>query len=101
MIKRLYRWIRGLFLFVWLLGVLIIGVWIAWANQDYISVNLFAIELPRFPVGGYLSITFASGVLLGWFGTWILARIKLYSRKRELSKVKKEVNKLRTAQLDS
>lgn len=101
MFARLYRLLRRLFIVVWLIAVCTIAIWIAWANSDYITVNLFAVQLPRLTIGFYLCATFAVGVLLGWFGTWILANSKLFARKRELSKVKKEVDKLRTAQMQS
>ncbi|ACR13987.1 Conserved Hypothetical protein [Teredinibacter turnerae T7901] len=99
MFARIYRWFRRLFILVWLLLVCAIAGWIAWANADLISVNLFAIQFPKLSIGFYLCFTFAFGILLGWFGTLILANTKLLARKRELNKAKKEVDKLRAAQL--
>lgn len=99
MFKKLLGWIRWLFILAWLLLVITISAWIAFENMTPVRLNLFGFQLPEATMGLYLSWTFVAGVTLGWFGTWLLARIKLFSRQRELGKVKKEVDKLRTAHL--
>lgn len=99
MFKKLLRWIRWIFILAWLVFVITVSAWIAFENSAPVSINLFGIHLPEATIGLYLCWTFVAGVSLGWFGTWLLARIKLFFRQRELGKVKKEVAKLRTAQL--
>ncbi|WP_185231181.1 LapA family protein [Teredinibacter franksiae] len=99
MLAKLARLIRNLFVVIWLVVVLTIGGWVAFYNSEYVSINLFGFNLPEFSIGFYLCITFATGVVIGWFGTWLLARAKLFSRQRELGKARKEMEKLRTAQM--
>ncbi|WP_075185486.1 LapA family protein [Teredinibacter haidensis] len=99
MFGKLVRWIRSFFVLVWLLAILLIGGWIAYGNPDYTSLNVFGFQFPEMTIGFYLCFTFTAGVALGWFGTWLLAQAKLYSRRRELGKVNKEVGKLRAAQV--
>ncbi|WP_045860387.1 LapA family protein [Teredinibacter purpureus] len=99
MFQKLIGWLRGVFIILWLVAVLVIGAWIGFYNADYTTLNILGFQLPEMTIGFYLCLTFAVGVGLGWFGTWVLAQGKLYSRKRELGKVQKEVGKLRTAQV--
>lgn len=99
MIRKLFRWVRNLFVLAWLLAVLILSWWIAYYNQQDIRINLLGLSLPEATVGLYLCITFASGVTIGWFGTWLLAKASHMSGRRELKKVKREVAQLKTAQV--
>jgi len=95
MIAKLLGWLRSLFVVIWLIGIFLIGGWIGYYNIEPTSINLFGIPLPELTIGIYLSLTFTAGVSLGWFGTWLLARAKLYSRNRDLKKTQKEMEKLR------
>ncbi|SMF36784.1 Uncharacterized membrane protein YciS, DUF1049 family [Alteromonadaceae bacterium Bs31] len=99
MFLKLFRFIRFIFVVAWFILVVVISMWIAYANSDPLSLNLLGFQLPELTTGTYLGATFAIGATFGWFGTWLIARIKLFSRKRELKKTKKEVEKLRTAHL--
>ena len=96
MFAKLGVWVRNLFVLAWLLVVLTLGAWLAYANSDTMTLNLLGIQWPEGSVGFYFSITFIVGVLLGWFGTYLLAQAALFGKKRELSRMTKEVNKLRS-----
>ncbi len=97
LLKKLLRFVRSFFVIAWFLLVLVVSGWIGFYNNDPLSLNILGITLPEFTTGIYLGATFATGAIFGWFGTWLIARIKLFSRKRELKKTKKEVEKLRIA----
>jgi len=99
MFRKVYGWLKMLFIITWLLLVLVLTAWIAYENQQKFNLTLLGFELPELTFGIYLSITFVTGAFIGWFGTWIVSRIKLFSGKRELKKTKKEIEKLRTAHL--
>lgn len=99
MFKKLFKWIRWLLIFAWLVFLIVLSFWIAFENSEPAQLHLFGIGLPESTLGTYLCWTFVAGILLGWFGAWLISRIKLFARQRELGKARREVAKLRTAQL--
>jgi len=98
MFKKLFKWIRWLFILVWLLFLVTLSWWITFENSTPAQLNLFGINLPESTLGVYLCWTLVAGVLLGWAGTWLLSRVKLFARQRELRKMRKEMARLRISQ---
>ena len=92
------KFFRRVILLLWLLAMIVAGVWIAMSNSSSITVVLFTYELPEWSIGQYLIVTLIVGLLLGFFTSYLLTRRNVVTKKRELKKVRKEVDTLRLSQ---
>ena len=79
---------------LWLLGVLVVGLWIGFENSEKISVSLLGINLPSAAKGTYLVSCLLIGLLLGFITSYLLTQAKLIRKHRELSKTKKQLASL-------
>ena len=94
MLKATFRFIKNLIFICWLIGVFILGAWIASENTVPMSLNIFGIRLPEWDSGAYMSLIFIFGGMIGYFTHLILVQGRQFAHRRELSRAKKEVRKL-------
>ena len=95
----MFRLIKKILLFIWFVFMILIGLWLAFDNDEFINVNLFGWTMPSLSIGSYLVLFLLLGVILGGVTSTLLNQKKLISKKRELSKVQKEIKQIRSQQM--
>jgi len=95
--RGLWLWCRRFFLFAWFLFLLLCGAWLASDNPEPISPILLGINFPELSLGIYISCLLLIGLLLGFFSTFLVTQGRMISRKRELSRARKELESLRSS----
>ncbi|XKH59256.1 LapA family protein [Halomonas sediminis] len=96
------RWIKGLFLAVILLVVILTGILFAVNNQQTIGLNLIWVELPPVSLSVWLLAALAVGVVLGMLamlGVYVRLRALLARAERQNKQQRKELDSLRTQEL--
>ncbi|MWJ27767.1 DUF1049 domain-containing protein [Halomonas sp. ZH2S] len=96
------RWIKGLFLAVILLVVILTGILFAVNNQQTIGLNLIWVELPPVSLSVWLLAALAVGVVLGMMamlGVYVRLRALLARAERQNKQQRKELDSLRTQEL--
>lgn len=95
MLKSIWRWIKKLTLFIWLLFMVIVGIWLAKDNGLMVTLELFSFELPQTSLGMVVCLSLLVGALMGFFTNYLVLKPGLIANKRALKKATKEVASLR------
>ena len=96
------RWLKGIFLAIILLLVLLVGILFAVNNQQTIPLNLIWTELPPASLSLWLLSALAIGVLLGMLamtGVYLRLRALLTRAQRHNQQQRKELDRLRVQEL--
>ena len=94
MLKATYRFIKNFIFICWLIGVFILGAWIAFENTVPMSLNILGFQFPEWSSGTYMCWIFVIGGVIGYFTHLILVQGRHFAHRRELSRTKKEMRKL-------
>ncbi|WP_192034572.1 LapA family protein [Halomonas sp. YLGW01] len=96
------RWLKGVFLAIILLLVLLVGILFAVNNQQAVPLNLIWTELPPASLSLWLLGSLAVGVLLGMLamtGVYLRLRTLLTRAQRHNQQQRKELDRLRIQEL--
>ncbi|WP_458524677.1 LapA family protein [Onishia taeanensis] len=96
------RWLKGVFLAIILLLVLLVGILFAVNNQQTVPLNLIWTELPPASLSLWLLGALAVGVLLGMLamtGVYLRLRTLLTRAQRHNQQQRKELDRLRIQEL--
>lgn len=96
--KAFSRWLQ----FALIVLAFILGLWFALENSAVVPVTLVGLSLPGLPLGVWLLVFGALGVLLGFLLSalsQLRLRRQLKSRERHLMLCEKELTKLRAQPL--
>lgn len=96
--KAFSRWLQ----FALIVLAFILGLWFALENSVVVPVTLMGLSLPSLPLGVWLLVFGALGLLLGFLLS-ALSQLRLHrqlkSRERHLALCEKELTKLRAQPL--
>lgn len=96
------RWLKGVFLAIILLLVLLVGILFAVNNQQSVPLNLIWTELPAASLSLWLLGSLAIGVLLGMLamtGVYLRLRTLLTRAQRHNQQQRKELDRLRIQEI--
>lgn len=95
----LWVWIKRIILLCWFLVLVFFGAWIVSDNPSEITLTLMGIVSPKSSLGVYICVAVFFGVILGFITSYLVTQGRLFSKNRELSRARKEVQQLRASHL--
>lgn len=93
------QWLKRAVLIIVLLLVALATIDFMLENQQHVALQFLEISSPELPVSLFVVIAFILGSMLGIFIGWLLTtrlRLRLMVQSNELSRYRKEIDKLRT-----
>lgn len=93
------QWLKRAVLIIVLLLVALATIDFMLENQQHVALQFLEISSPELPVSFFVVIAFVLGSMLGIFIGWLLTtrlRLRLMVQSNELSRYRKEIDKLRT-----
>ena len=93
--KKLISLVYTLLLIVWLLGIAVFGAWFVNDNAQHMQVALMGFKLPEASTAAYIMITFILGMFIGSTFAFAMMQKRLFAKKRQLKKARKEADKLK------
>ncbi|CEA01834.1 membrane protein [Pseudomonas saudimassiliensis] len=93
------QWLKRAVLIIVLLLVALATIDFMLENQQHVALQFLEISSPELPVSLFVVIAFVLGSMLGIFIGWLLTtrlRLRLMVQSNELSRYRKEIDKLRT-----
>lgn len=93
------QWLKRAVLIIVLLLVALATIDFMLENQQHVALQFLELSSPELPVSLFVVIAFVLGSMLGIFIGWLLTtrlRLRLMVQSNELSRYRKEIDKLRT-----
>lgn len=90
MIKKTLRWLKRIFILLWLIVAAVVGAWLWYENKNAVTVTYFGHQIQEQTLGTIMTGMLLVGFVLGFVPLMITSLMRESAHKRHIHKLQKQ-----------